>query len=324
MKSSPDKPSRRDVLTGGGAAIVASQIPGQAQAAKSYENVPVTPEDLAYFDNLRRNLALRLAFQENPTREELESVIRVLATFSADWVPSIERRRETLHAGARALFNARDAFIGNGTALRIRDARYPAPPPQYRYVLVTAAHVADGEALHAGRWVRHPQFSDVSVCELTEREVTRDGKMDALHFGTTENRLRFDITGEVGVVLARDNDTGELKRKLFESMASPLVNRSHIDALGFATGDLYQTEGLRLIVLPRGEADVLVRGRPAQGVSGSAFLHVSPGDIGVEFGGMFVSVLPPIKIGNEMYAVGHIVDHIVAREAIDHLFSLRG
>ena len=328
MRSSPDRPSRRGVMKKGLSAMITwlgghALYQKAAHAARTYENTPLTPEDLAYFDELLRNSTALTDFQNNPTREKIERVIRALSVSSADWVPSIERKREALHAGARALFDRSGAFIGNGTVLRIRDVRYMETPPKYRYVLVTAAHVADRESSYARRWVSHPKGADVSVCEITPREATQDGKIDALHLGTTPERLNLDISGRVGVVLSRDNDTGVLKRKLFESMVSPRTSSQLFSTMNMSSGNLLQTEGLRLIVLPRGEEKILRGGiRPAQGVSGAAFLFVPEGAEGVEFAGIFVSIMPPIRIGQQApYAVGHIVDHVIVREAISHLFA---
>lgn len=327
---SPEKPGdgpperidtvRRALVAGIAAAAL---FPKDALAARTYEDTPARAEDLAYFHDLLRDPQALTQFQQNPTRAQLEQVIRVLAISSADWVPNIERQQEQLHAGARALFNSSGGFLGNGTVLRIQNpsegARREAP---YRYVLVTAAHVAENEAEYGG-WTTHPGGADVAVRELTPKEASVRGRIDALHLGTTQDRLNLDISGKVGVVLARDSDTGVLKRKLYESMVSPRTKEIHLPRLGASRGNLLQRDDLRLIILPRGEERILPGGgRPAQGVSGAAFLFVPPGAAGVEFAGIFVSVLPPIKIGEQApYAVGHIVDHVIVREAINHLFS---
>ncbi len=305
-------------------------------AAPGYQETPIFVEDEAFFESLLREPQKLRAFRANPTKKAAGQLLRVLAKTEDTWTKPIENNAEALHAGARELFDSEGTFVGNGTVLRIRDERVQGGTPSYRYVMVTAGHVAEHAVLPEGalqrKWKIHSNGADVAVCEIREDAVAvRGGKKDALHLGTTQTRAARDISGLYGICLGRDTDHGPLERKVYPSRISPRLTRRFSEVLEQDVTDTWQTEEHRIVVLHPDQIRIIDGKYAAQGMSGSAYLYFDAGQKGVEFGGIFIAVAAvdiPEKdergrVRMTRYITGDIADHVLVREAIRELFSER-
>ena len=330
-----NEPSRRQVLQQGLAAALATALRGaRAEAAPGYDGIHLTVGDELFFEQLLNDPMELAKFRQNPKIEEIGKLIRVLAKTEDEWTKPIEHNANALHAGARELYNEKNIFIGNGTVLRIHDDRAQGGSPVYRYVLVTAAHVAKDAVLPEGarlrEWAFHPKGGDVAVCELDENAVAfRKNKRDALHLGISPKRAARDISGLFGLSIGRDNDFGALERKVYPSRISPRITDKLFQVAGVDSSGAYQKDDLRLVVLHPNQIQQIQGLYAAQGMSGCAFVFFDEGQQGVEFGGIFVAVtaidIPETdekgKSQKRRYVIGDIVDHVTVREAIQDLFN---
>lgn len=327
--------TRRDFTKAGLAAAIAGFLKTPAsEAAPGYDDAPLSVGDERFFDELLHDQKKLQQFRDNPQLDDIYKLLRTLAKVNLDWTRDIERKAHAMHAGACELYTKEGRFHGNATILRIHDERVTGGPPAYRYVLVTAAHVARDVPVPANAlnksWFYHPHSGDVAVCEVSEGSVPmRGSRRDALHLGISTKRSTRDISGLFGIGIGRDNDTGSLERKVYPSLISPRVSRRFFQAIGSNGAGLVQLDEQRLVILHPKEINKVNGLYAAQGMSGSAFLVYDEGQQGVEFGGIFIAVGgigvpdPANMQQGRMYTVGQIADHITVREAISGLFNQR-
>ncbi|MBI2613029.1 hypothetical protein HYW59_04475 [Candidatus Kaiserbacteria bacterium] len=335
-KGKGKKMSRRSVLQGLVSTGTLAAMPTAVRAASYKEWLREREkQDEAYFQKLVRDPNARKRFQEAPTGKELGSVMRSLAKAKAQWIEPFKQDEKRMHGGALTLRNERGAFIGNGTLLKVPMSRKDSAAEEYHYLVATTAHVADMVPPPAGtRWTLHPKERDVAVRELSalERASVATGTQGALLFRLQDNR---DITGEVGAVIAHDNDRGSLERKLYPSRISPTVSGAVTRLMGMDMTKMekYTREpdlgAYRVITLPSGEAKIVYkpgtrvvdesRPQPARGVSGSAFVHTPRGATEPALGGIFVGALPS-RVDGDAYDAGFVIDRSYIGETItEHL-----
>lgn len=309
------------------ATAIASAIkPSELHAVPGYEHLPRDASDLRYFRSLFTDPAALADFREAPTESTIARVLRVLSRTSTEWTNAIRRAVGLVHPGAQVLRNPDGHHIGNGTLLKVPDTRRGARANSYRYVVVTAWHVAElVPAPDGSTWVRHPGNADIAVREVSEAEKREwTGEPHAMSLKMSSERVHDDIGGKVGVVLGKDSDTGSMLRKMYPSLVSPRVTRQFLRACGLTDAAinerLYQHDEFRLIVLPPEEmiTDRNGHAKP-KGMSGSAYVYLPEGSSDVEFGGIFIAI-SPANSDNTTFLLGHVADHFQVREAIDHLF----
>lgn len=283
-------------------------------------------QDEAYFLRLARDPIARKLFQEAPTQKELGAVMRSLAKTNAKWINAFKRDEKRMHNGALALHTNWGQFVGNGTILKVPDRR-KVSGQEYRHIVATASHVADHVPPPPGTsWTRHPKGRDVAVRDLSESERTSvaTGTTGALLFRPDDDK---DITGEVGAVIAHDDDEGPLARKLYPSRISPFIS-SHVLRTGGIKPEEYPPQydrddyaAMRIVVLPPGQAvKPKDKKEPVKGVSGGAFVYMPRGSAEPAFGGMFVAAAR-IYEGFVMYEAGLVIDRSYVRETLEEHFG---
>lgn len=328
--------TRRGFLQGLASAGALVAMPAAARAASYKEWLREREkQDEAYFQKLIRDPIARKLFQEAPARKDLGAVMRSLEKTSAKWIDAFRRDEKHMHNGALALHGNWGKLVGNGTILKVPDARKDGGQETYHYIVATAAHVADLVPPPSGTsWTRHPKGRDVAIRELSESEKASlaTGGTGALLFRPSDDK---DITGEVGVVVAHDDDDGPLARKLYPSRISPTVSSTVAQLMKIKREEVkYKREpdfaASRLMVLPSGEAKITYKPgtevidtskpTPARGVSGSAFVYMPRGEREPVLGGIFIGAVPSWVEGVR-YDTGLVVDRSYVRETLEEHFG---
>ncbi|MEK7133760.1 MAG: twin-arginine translocation signal domain-containing protein [Patescibacteria group bacterium] len=320
-----DVVSRRAFLKGGLGVGAVAAMPGVVYALTESQALR-EKEDDAYLALISKDPTAQRLFQEAPTQKQVGSVIRSLARTNELWIKDFERRGGLMHDGARILLDAKRHFRGNGTVLKV--AADDRTGGKNKYFLVTAAHVARNVPLSGGKsWTYHPGDIDVALYEMSEGEAMnpRTQRVSALSLLPLAKQGE-DISGQVGMVLASDNDAGPFERKQYPSRISPRLSDEVLRRMNVRVREDVQymkksnRESWRLIILPPGEAKPQSNGRlPTEGASGGAFLHVPPGSQEVAFGGLYVAGRETAAEG-VTYSIGVVVDHMYVRETLEAYF----
>jgi len=326
----PDEPSRRLFLQGL-ASVAAFAAAPKAALALTNQELLRNREDEIYFNTLISDPIARQRFRETSTRKETASVLRSIAKTKAPWIEEFDGDQRRMHRGALA-FRDRDGVLkGNGTILKIPAEGVEgkdAGKDKFRYLVVTASHVADQVPPPAGtHWTLHREERDVAVRDLSADELARaKAESDALLLPPLQKGGE-DITGEVGTVIAHGNGLNAPVRKLYPSRLSPKISTPVLAAMYVKlpeVGKKYLHEAdfnaVRMITLPYDEAAKTGQKKdqssPMNRVSGSAFVYIPKGSKELAFGGLIVSGVKAYSEGVS-YDVGFILDHMYVREAID-------